>query len=717
LAIMEVIIKAIDQASDVVGGIADKTKAAAGAIKTNWVAIGAAGAAAGAAFEAAARSQAPLTEQTKKLAASLDMTTDEVRDLAIGMSNVTFPIEDVLALMETGKQRGLDTAEALERYATNWDMIGDATGLAGPMLAEAGVALQILGISAGEEEKALAAFGYITEHTTSNVADFMNIIERVGPEMADMGMDIDDAAALLGILENEMGLTGRAARQELQAAIKDADGDMGKMLETLGVSSDTFGEYRQQVSDSSDIIQRNADIHGESYTTLQKMQHAASELTYKYGDLIGTVGNLAPLMMGLGPIIKGLSLAKGAMAAITSGSLIPAIGAAATSVWTFTAALLANPITWIVVAIIALIAAIVLLWKNWDQVSEWLIKSWEWIKEKAAEIWGAIVEFFTGIWEGIKGIFSGGADAVKNKASETWSGMKDTAENVWNGISDFFGNIWEKIRGIGDGKAGELLDNITDRFERIFDFITEIWDEVVAFFTEIWEAIKALFRGDLEAVEDHLKAAYGRIFEFIGEIWNRIKNFFSDTWKTITTTFTTALNNTVDRIKTWVTDLWEKAKEAGRRLTDGFMDIVKNLPNLVWDALKNVVTRIINIGGELWNAAKQAGSNIWNGIKSGLGISSPGFAERAIDAIAARAEELPGELRQSFSRLKGIVPDIGDGNLALGFAGAYQGGGNGHGAGGPQTVSIIVEVDGQTLLRAIGEPLVEEIRLKTGVRI
>jgi len=716
MAVMEVIISAIDQASDVVGGIADKTKAAAGAIKTNWVAIGAAGAAAGAAFEAAARSQAPLTEQTKKLAASLDMTTDEVRDLAIGMSNVTFPIEDVLALMETGKQRGLDTAEALERYATNWDMIGDATGLAGPMLAEAGVALQILGISAGEEEKALAAFGYITEHTTSNVADFMNIIERVGPEMADMGMDIDDAAALLGILENEMGLTGRAARQELQAAIKDADGDMGKMLETLGVSSDTFGEYRQQVSDSSDIIQRNADIHEESYTTLQKMQHAASELTYKYGDLIGTVGNLAPLMMGLGPIIKGLSLAKGAMAAITSGSLIPAIGAAATSVWTFTAALLANPITWIVVAIIALIAAIVLLWKNWDQVSEWLIKSWEVVKEKAAEIWGAIVELFTNIWEGIKGIFSGGTDAVKNKASETWSSIKDTTENVWGNIKDFFGKTWDSIREIGDGKAGELLDRVTGRFTAIFEFITEIWDEIVRFFTEIWEAIKALFRGDLEAVEDHLRSAYGRIFEFIGEIWTRIKNFFADTWKTITATFSTALGTTIDRIKSWVTDLWSNAQAAAKRLTEGFMDTVKNLPNLLGDTLKAVVTKIMSFGGELWNAAKKAGESIWGGIKNGLGISSPSYAERAIDAIAERASRLPGEMKQSFSRLKDITPEFGDGDPGFDFGGDWPGP-PGTGMAGPRTINVTVELDSETLLRAIGEPLVEEIRLKAALRI
>lgn len=59
-----------------------------------------------------------------------------------------------------------------------------------------------------------------------------------------------------------------------------------------------------------------------------------------------------------------------------TGSLVPAIAAT----WAFTTALLANPITWIVIGIMALIAGIVLLIVNWKDVVAWMKKVWEQFK-------------------------------------------------------------------------------------------------------------------------------------------------------------------------------------------------------------------------------------------------------------------------------------------------------------------------------------------------
>lgn len=63
-------------------------------------------------------------------------------------------------------------------------------------------------------------------------------------------------------------------------------------------------------------------------------------------------------------------------------SLIPTLTSAISSVWAFTAALLANPITWWVIGITAVIAALVLLWKNWDKISEWISRKIDWICDK-----------------------------------------------------------------------------------------------------------------------------------------------------------------------------------------------------------------------------------------------------------------------------------------------------------------------------------------------
>ena len=77
----------------------------------------------------------------------------------------------------------------------------------------------------------------------------------------------------------------------------------------------------------------------------------------------------------------------------------------------------ANPIILVAMAIAALVAAGIALWKNWDTV-----------KAKALELWGKVKEVFGGIRDSISGAFT--------SAKETVSGVVD-----W---------ITEKIGAIGD---------------------------------------------------------------------------------------------------------------------------------------------------------------------------------------------------------------------------------------------------------------------------
>ena len=62
-------------------------------------------------------------------------------------------------------------------------------------------------------------------------------------------------------------------------------------------------------------------------------------------------------------VISGFKLLKAGFL-LAKGALTPLIS----SVWSFTAALLANPVTWIVIGIVALIAALVLLAAGAQQV-------------------------------------------------------------------------------------------------------------------------------------------------------------------------------------------------------------------------------------------------------------------------------------------------------------------------------------------------------------
>ncbi len=75
-------------------------------------------------------------------------------------------------------------------------------------------------------------------------------------------------------------------------------------------------------------------------------------------------------------------LAMGKSAVLTATTALPGIIA---GTWAFTAALLANPMTWVVLGIMALIAAIVLCIVYWDDIAAACGVAWEWIKSTASE--------------------------------------------------------------------------------------------------------------------------------------------------------------------------------------------------------------------------------------------------------------------------------------------------------------------------------------------
>ncbi|GGN40557.1 hypothetical protein FHR83_007010 [Actinoplanes campanulatus] len=116
--------------------------------------------------------------------------------------------------------------------------------------------------------------------------------------------------------------------------------------------------------------------------------------------------------------------------------------------WAWNAAQLANPLTWIILGIVALIAIIVLLVANWDWVAEKAGQAWDWIKEKAIQAWdylktipGKIADHFEAVWRGLTTPFRKAWDWVKDKSSQVWEYLKKLPGK----IADAFSSIGTKI--------------------------------------------------------------------------------------------------------------------------------------------------------------------------------------------------------------------------------------------------------------------------------
>jgi hypothetical protein len=496
----------LDRAEGQFSSTSDKITKGATAAGTAAVAVGTA-------FEGFARKSAEGNKAVQRLSASTGIQADAMRDLILETSNVTFPLDEVTASMEAGRQQGLKSADQLQEFATFWDVVGDATGESGPALAEAGVALRAVGIAAGQESQALGAFGFITQETTGSVTDFLAFLERTGPELRTMGADVDDAAAIMGVLEGELGMTGRTARTEFRAAINEADGDMGQMLKTLGISQEQFEAYRGKVDESSDVLQRNADIHADSFTPMQKMQHAAEELMFKYGDLADAAGTLSMPLIAIGMAAIGAAkLFASAGAQKVASMIATSAGAVAHSAvvvarWALmgTQAMLhgarvaaawliaMGPVGLVIATVVGLVALII---ANWDTVKRVTVRVWnavwKWVSDRVTDIanWVRrriqdVISFFG--WLGslpgkVAAWFGSVKDWAVRKLGELVSWMAGLPGRVLGAIGDIGGKMVQVgkdiiggiVRGLGQA-AGWIWDKLSG-------ILSGAWDNVLGFF-------------------------------------------------------------------------------------------------------------------------------------------------------------------------------------------------------------------------------------------
>jgi len=198
------------------------------------------------------------------------------------------------------------------------------------------------------------------------------------------------------------------------------------------------------------------------------------------GSLLSVLSRLGAVAVRLGPVLARYGLVA-ARAILELGRGVVFLGRMLGTVlwsallrvlplvWAFTVALLANPITWIVLGVVALIGAIVALIVYWDKVSAairtaagWLVQAfaaaWKWIKEGFAGAIAWLQEHALRIgiillgpmaWvvAGIQYLWSGAINALVEKV--TGFGRK-----FWEAGKALFGAMWEGMKSIAGSVVG-----------------------------------------------------------------------------------------------------------------------------------------------------------------------------------------------------------------------------------------------------------------------
>lgn len=162
-----------------------------------------------------------------------------------------------------------------------------------------------------------------------------------------------------------------------------------------------------------------------------------------------------------------------------------ATGAMTAATWLLNAAILVltSPITLVILAIVALIAIGVLLYKNWDTIKEKAGEVGAWIVSKWGEIKGAVVKYIEDL---ITSASEWGQHMMQNLADGISRGIekvKETVEGVKNWIKDKLGFSYNKYMP-SEVWGQHMLENFANGIQKSKDLLNSQLSSVIAMNTD-----------------------------------------------------------------------------------------------------------------------------------------------------------------------------------------------------------------------------------------
>lgn len=321
----------------------------------------------------------------------------------------TFQLSDkAIATLSTGmtdllaQQKGLNASQS--------DAVGVANMIGKAMTGQV-TALSRVGITMTDAEKKLMQTGNAEQRAATLAQILKNNVGGVNAALAqtDDGK-IQQAKNLYGDMQEEVGKQLTAMKGSLAGLASQYIPDVqNALLSVVGKIQPKVESGIQYLETHKESIRAGIDKVKNAVSMAYKVVSTAVGWCIKHGNV------LIPILTGVVAGFAAFSIISQVVAFMTP--LITVIKGASAAGGILNAVMAANPFILVAMAIAALVAAGVALWRNWDTV-----------KAKALELWGKVKEVFGGIRDSISGAFT--------SAKETVSGVVD-----W---------ITEKIGAIGD---------------------------------------------------------------------------------------------------------------------------------------------------------------------------------------------------------------------------------------------------------------------------
>lgn len=386
--------------------------------------------------------------------------------------------------------------------------------------------------------------------------------------------------------------------------------------------------------------------------------------------------------------------AKGTQAAATATQTAATSGATAAQ-WGLNAALLANPLTWIVVAVVALVAALVYLWNTNDGFREAVTKAWEAIKNAAVAVWDWLVAAFKKWGPAILTALLGPIAILVAFLAKNWDQIKATASTVWNAIVNFLKSAAQNLVNLFMNWT--LPGLIIKHWDRIKEGASKLWNNVVNFFKTGAQRILDFFTS---IVRRWLKVGT----DIVTGIWNGIKSG----WNMIINGLKDLAKDALDAVKSMlgISSPSKKFAEVGQEITNGMAKGVKDGKKIVIEQCENLAS---DASARSWIALGKAYMENKNGLKdvydsitvtlagavTATGDAIDEATKKALEKGKKAVDKLTNDLKQRLANARKAFKDfsatIADGiTEGFTFSNALQAAAN---AGEETGTSFLVALD------------------------
>jgi TP901 family phage tail tape measure protein len=313
-----------------------------------------------------------------------------------------------------------------------------------------------------------------------------------GKEFAKTLEEIKKCPDLASATSKAIEVFGAKAGPDLADAIKGGRFEVTQYTEALKKSGDsvnnTYANIVDGMDDASTAVNAAkvaASDLGNTVMTmlapvLQGLAAKARDVASWFSGLsdttkttivtiLGIIAVIGPLLIIAGQIAGVVSAVVGAMTMLKTATMAQTIAQ-----YGLNAALLANPITWVVIAIMALVVAFIVLWKRCEGFRNFWIGLGKAIVSIAKNVVDAIVGFFT---KTIPNTFK----SMKDGVSGTVGGLKNAVVNGLKGAIDWIKGLPKEALGWGKDMIDGLVNGIKSKISAVGNAVKDIGNKIKSF--------------------------------------------------------------------------------------------------------------------------------------------------------------------------------------------------------------------------------------------